>query len=602
MLQRVFSPHNRSFISHVHSRTVASIHTHSARSHQRSVDGADETPKKSAPPRSFSRILNDGRTLKDFAPRVAAKNDVELLPEIVPLSDIPLRRVGSGRKVKIETYGCQMNISDSEIIHTILQNSEFQYTESTDEADVIFLNTCAVRDHAEQKIWGRLRELRALRTKRPKEERKRQIVGVLGCMAERLKVQLLEEKNLVDIVAGPDSYRALPSLISAVDDGQAAIHVLLSPDETYADINPVKVMSNKVSAFVSIMRGCNNMCAFCIVPLTRGRERSRTLSTIRDEIKSLVDQGFKEVTLLGQNVNSYNDTTQESLDEQRKALSHPGFKTIYKRSDDGLRFADLLDELSAVAPEMRFRFTSPHPKDFPRALLQLIAERPNICKSIHIPAQSGSSKVLESMRRGYSRETYLELIADIKSILPGCALSSDFITGFCGETEEDHQQTLSLLEHVKYDRAFLYAYSVRERTYAQRHLADDVPSEVKKRRLMEMNSTFLRNAKLQSELEFGKVHLVLVEGVSRNSDYELLARTDTDRMVVFRKDHIPQSLQDLNSTTQQPQIGDYVAVQITGGTHATLIGRPIALTSLPEFLSVAATHGHQRKQPTFWQT
>ena len=361
----------------------------------------------------------------------------------------------SQKKFYIETYGCQMNFADSEIVNAILLEKGMNQVTEAELADIILVNTCSIRENAETKVWNRLKEFRGL-----KAQNKSLTVGVLGCMAERIKDQIIEEEQLVDIVVGPDAYRDIPRLIEDVEDGRKAVNVLLSLEETYADIAPVRTTGNGVSAFVSIMRGCDNMCSFCVVPFTRGRERSRPLESILNEIRQLSDQGYKEVTLLGQNVNSYKD----------------GNHT----------FSTLMDKASLLDPEMRFRFSSPHPKDFPDELLYLIAERPNLCNYIHIPAQAGSDSMLERMRRPYTRDQYLQLIEKMKGIIPGLSLSTDIIAGFCGETEEEHQQTLSLMREVEYDLAYMFAYSERERTLAYRKFEDDVPEEVKKRRLSEI--------------------------------------------------------------------------------------------------------------------
>lgn len=415
--------------------------------------------------------------------------------------------------------------------------------QTAEEADVIFVNTCSIRENAETKVWNRLKEFRSL-----KKEKGDLTVGVLGCMAERVRDQIIDQEQLVDIVVGPDAYRDIPNLLAEVDDGRKAVNVLLSLEETYADISPVRTSDNGVSAFVSIMRGCDNMCAFCVVPFTRGRERSRPLKSILNEIQQLSDQGYKEVTLLGQNVNSYKF---EDID-----------------------FTRLMDEASNVDPEMRFRFSSPHPKDFPEPLLHLIAERPNLCNYIHIPAQSGSSTTLERMRRPYTREQYLQLVERMREIIPGVSLSTDIIAGFCDETEEEHQDTMSLMNIVEYDLAYMFAYSERERTLAHRKYEDNVPEEIKKRRLTEIIQQQMSIQEKNNEQEIGKRHLVLVEGESKRSSEQLSGRTDTNKMVVFdRRDF---------------QKGDYVEVQITDCTSATLMAKPIRKCSLREFYAEPA--------------
>ncbi len=444
------------------------------------------------------------------------------------------------KKFYIETYGCQMNFADSEIVNAILLEKGMDPVNNAELADIILVNTCSIRENAETKVWNRLKEFRGL-----KAQNKSLTVGVLGCMAERIKDQIIEEEQLVDIVVGPDAYRDIPRLIEEVEDGRKAVNVLLSLEETYADIAPIRTTGNGVSAFVSIMRGCDNMCSFCVVPFTRGRERSRPLESILNEIRQLSDQGYKEVTLLGQNVNSYKDG------------SHS--------------FSTLMDKASLVDPEMRFRFSSPHPKDFPDELLHLIAERPNLCNYIHIPAQAGSDSMLERMRRPYTRDQYLQLIEKMKGIIPGLSLSTDIIAGFCGETEEEHQQTLSLMREVEYDLAYMFAYSERERTLAYRKFEDDVPEEVKKRRLSEIISQQMSIQHRRNNDEIGQRHVVLVEGTSKRSEQQLSGRTDTNKIAVFDRKEFEK--------------GDYVEVEITGATSATLIAKPIAKTSIGAYYS-----------------
>lgn len=440
----------------------------------------------------------------------------------------------------IETYGCQMNVSDSEIVNSILMEEGMQPVNEPEYAEVIFINTCSIRENAEERVWNRLKEFKAL-----KREKDGQLtVGVLGCMAERIREQIMEKEELVDMVVGPDAYRDLPKLLSDVDDGRKAVNVLLSLEETYADIKPVRTNDNGVSAFVTIMRGCDNMCAFCVVPFTRGRERSRPMESILDELKQLSDQGYKEVTLLGQNVNSY-------LDGENN-------------------FTKLMYEASQVDPEMRIRFSSPHPKDFPEELLHVIAEQPNLCNYIHIPAQSGNNDVLERMRRPYTREQYLDLVDRMRDIIPGVTLSTDIITGFCDETEEEHQDTMSLMAKVKYDLAYMFAYSERGRTLAQRKYEDNVPEKVKKRRLSEIIEQQMNIQEELNKKEIGRRHLVLVEGTSKRSDEQLRGRTDTNKMVVFdRAENISK--------------GDYVEVTIKDCTSATLMGDFIEKSSIKDF-------------------
>jgi tRNA-2-methylthio-N6-dimethylallyladenosine synthase len=432
-----------------------------------------------------------------------------------------------------------MNVSDTEIVNSILMEDGMEPVNEPEEAEVIFVNTCSIRENAEERVWNRLKEFRSL-----KEEKEGDLtVGVLGCMAERIRDQIIEKEELVDLVVGPDAYRDLPKLLSDVDDGRKAVNTILSLEETYADIKPVRTNDNGVSAFVTIMRGCDNMCAFCVVPFTRGRERSRPAESILDELQQLSDQGYKEVTLLGQNVNSYDDGDHS--------------------------FADLMYKASQVDPEMRLRFSSPHPKDFPEELLEIISEQPNLCNYIHIPAQSGNNEVLERMRRPYTREQYLELVDKMREIIPGVTLSTDIITGFCDETEEEHDDTLTLMAKVKYDLAYMFAYSERGRTLAQRKYEDNVPEDVKKRRLSEIIEQQMNIQEELNKKEIGRRHLVLVEGTSKRSDEQLKGRTDTNKMVVFdRKDF---------------EKGDYVEVTITDCTSATLMGDPIKKSSIAEY-------------------
>lgn len=435
-----------------------------------------------------------------------------------------------------------MNFADSEIVNSILIEDGMSVATNAESADVILVNTCSIRENAETKVWNRLKELRSI-----KKTNSQLTVGVLGCMAERIKDRIIEEEHLVDIVVGPDAYRDIPRLLAEVEDGRKAVNVLLSLEETYADIAPVRTTGNGVSSFVSIMRGCDNMCSFCVVPFTRGRERSRPMQSILKEIQQLSDEGYKEVTLLGQNVNSYKD----------------GENT----------FTALMDAASLINPEIRFRFSSPHPKDFPNDLLYLIAERPNLCNYIHIPAQAGSDTMLERMRRPYSREQYLALTKNMREIIPGVSLSTDIIAGFCGETEEEHQGTMSLMAEVGYDLAYMFAYSERERTLAHRKFEDDVPEETKKRRLSEIITQQMNIQKTRNINEIGTRHLVLVEGTSKKSEDQVSGRTDTNKIAVFdRRDF---------------EKGDYIEVEITDCTSATLIAKPIKKTTITEFYGVA---------------
>lgn len=456
-------------------------------------------------------------------------------------------------KFHIETFGCQMNVNDTEIIRSILIENGHSYCDDVESADLILTNTCAIRENAEAKVWTRLGYFHTLKQKRKlihqkgaaRKAERYPLLGVLGCMAERLKDNLLEDES-VDFICGPDAYRDIPRLVSTVrSTNQKDANTQLSLDETYADINPVRT-TDSCSAFVSIMRGCNNMCSYCIVPFTRGRERSRETSSIIKEVKTLLDDGVKEVVLLGQNVNGFHDVSESSAQKYpiRPYSATPGFKNIFNsksRDRAGARFVDLLDEVSSLDPELRVRFTSPHPKDFPEDVLTLIANRPNLCSSLHLPFQSGSSSVLERMRRGYTREAYIELVQNARKIIPGLSISADLITGFCGETEEEHQETISLLKLLKFDQAYTFAYSMRDKTHANRTMVDDVSEEIKSRRLSEIIETFHLHvhAKTSAE-ELGQYRLVLVEGMAKKSkegNILLSGRTGHNKRVVFPMNH-----------------------------------------------------------------
>ncbi|MDX2062490.1 MAG: tRNA (N6-isopentenyl adenosine(37)-C2)-methylthiotransferase MiaB [Bacteroidia bacterium] len=428
----------------------------------------------------------------------------------------------------IETYGCQMNFSDTEIVAASLAELGYGFTHDEAAADVVLLNTCAIRENAEQKVWHRLAQLKGRKRRNPDL-----IVGLLGCMAERLKKQVLEDAPVVDLVVGPDAYRDLPTLLAAAEGGQKAVNVLLSREETYADLAPIRLNTNGVSAFVSIMRGCDNMCAFCVVPFTRGRERSRDVASIVRECEQLVADGYREVTLLGQNVDSYRH--------------------------EGTDFADLLARVAEVSPLLRVRFSTSHPKDLTERVAQALAAYPNVCNFIHLPVQSGSSRILEKMNRGYTRDWYLDRLAMIRSYVPEVGLSTDIISGYCSETEEDHQATLSLMAEAGFDSAFMFAYSERPGTLAARKYPDDVPAEVKQRRLAEIIELQGQLSVASNRREVGRVHTVLVEGTSKRSVADLCGRTDTNKLVVF-------------ATPDGVGPGDYVQVQITETTRATLIG------------------------------
>lgn len=475
------------------------------------------------------------------------------------------------KKVFIEVYGCQMNTNDAEIVQGILaKNAQYEKCDVIEQADVVLLMTCAIRENAEKKIWNRLEALRAFE----KAQKKPLTIGVLGCMAERLKGELLERSKIVDLICGPDAYRDLPNLLqSPVADREKNINVSLSADETYADVKPVRLDAERKSAFVSIMRGCNNMCAFCIVPFVRGRERSRPLESIVEEVKHLHSQGIKEITLLGQNVNSYCDESSESIffSDSTAQTSVPGFSSVFKAKRSGARFADLLDKVSQAAPDSRIRFTSPHPKDFPLPLLHLIKERANLCKHIHLPAQSGSSTVLERMRRGYTREAYLDLVNTIRSIIPEVTLSSDFISGFVGETVEDHLQTVDLIKTVGFDMAYMYAYSMREKTMAHRRYIDDIPEEEKQRRLREVIDSFYSTLPIHSKRFIGTRQLVLIEGASKKDSDKLQGRSDGNRTVI------------LTEQRDDVKVGDFVEVEIEGLSNTALLGKCLTKAQLSAF-------------------
>ncbi|XP_070568765.1 mitochondrial tRNA methylthiotransferase CDK5RAP1-like isoform X5 [Ptychodera flava] len=545
----------------------------------------------------FSNKLKNGPPLEHFIANSNLKNDLPLKrhteQEHVPYIQKEIV-AGNGRKVYFETYGCQMNESDTEIAWSILQNSGFLKTADVHEADVIFAVTCAVRENAETKVWNRLKYFQALKRKRSKSQTQIKI-GLLGCMAERLKKEILEKSKAVDLIAGPDAYRDLPRMLAVTEHGQPAVNVILSLDETYADVIPVRMNSNSPSAFVSIMRGCDNMCSYCIVPFTRGRERSRPISSIVEEVKILSDQGVKEVTLLGQNVNSYRDTSEMNYFNNDGAVSDTstnlskGFKTIYKPKKGGLRFAELLDQVSDVDPEMRIRFTSPHPKDFPDEVLEIINERPNICKHLHLPAQSGNTEILKKMRRGYTREAYLELVHHVRSRIPNVALTSDFISGFCGETKRAHEDTLSLLRLVKYDFVYAFAYSMRQKTHAYHKMEDNVPYDIKVSRLTDVLEVSREEMFNANNGRVGTQQLVLVEGPSKKSADDLAGRSDFNTKVIFPNMEIPC---DMESSNHRPiKVGDYVVVCINDCTSQVMKGIPLYHTTLQEFSK------HQQNQP-----
>ncbi|HUX58381.1 MAG TPA: tRNA (N6-isopentenyl adenosine(37)-C2)-methylthiotransferase MiaB [Bacteroidales bacterium] len=438
------------------------------------------------------------------------------------------------KKVYIETYGCQMNVADSEVVVSILSEAGYVYTDNINDAGLILINTCSIRDNAEQRIWGRLKAIRHLKKKDHSLK-----IGIIGCMAERLKETLLEKDQLVDIVVGPDAYRELPLLVAEADAGHKAVNVLLSREETYADISPIRMDKNGVSSFVSIMRGCNNMCAYCVVPYVRGAERSRNPESIIKEVKDLYEMGYREVTLLGQNVDSYK----------------------WDNNSELMGFPQLLEKVAMLNPLLRVRFSTSHPKDISDDLLYTIARHENICNHIHLPAQSGSSRILKLMNREYSREWYMDRINAIHAIIPECALSTDMITGFCSETEEDHKESLSLMEWAGYDFAYMFKYSERPGTKASRKYEDDIPEEIKSKRLSEMISLQNKFSAKSKKNDLGKTYEVLIEGFSKRSDEYLSGRTSQNKVVVFPGKNLKK--------------GEYINVIIEKCTSATLIGKNI---------------------------
>ena len=438
------------------------------------------------------------------------------------------------KKLFIETYGCQMNVADSEVVASIMIDANYEITKEAKEADVIFVNTCSIRDNAERRVKNRIQEFKAL-----KKHNSNLKVGILGCMAERLKDKLLEDEVFVDIVVGPDGYRELPAMLEEVKDGRQMANVVLSLEETYDDIKPVRLDANGVSGFISIMRGCDNYCSYCVVPFTRGHERSRDPKTIVNEAIEMVSKGYKEVTLLGQNVNSYS----------------------WKEDGKEINFADLLKMVAGVSPELRVRFSTSHPKDISDELILTIAEITNICNSIHLPVQSGNTEVLKRMKRFYTREWYLDRITMIKKHIPNCGLSTDIIAGFCGETEVEHQDTVSLMKEVGYDFAFMFMYSERPDTLAAKKLEDDIPNDVKNRRLQEIIAVQQENSMRSNQRDVGKTFTVLVDNVSKRSQEHLSGRTDENKVVVF--------------AAKGAKIGDYVEVKIVDCTAATLLGERV---------------------------
>lgn len=454
----------------------------------------------------------------------------------------------NGRKLYIESYGCQMNFSDSEIVASILAKEGFNTTQNLDDADLVLVNTCSIREKAEQTVRKRLEKFNAVKRTKPHMK-----VGVLGCMAERLKSKFLEEEKIVDMVVGPDAYKDLPNLIQEIDEGRNAVNVILSKDETYGDVAPVRLNTNGVSAFVSITRGCDNMCTFCVVPFTRGRERSRDPQSILEEVNDLWEKGFKEITLLGQNVDSY-------------LWYGGGLKKDFDKASEiqkatSVNFAGLLELVAQAQPKMRIRFSTSNPQDMTLDVIEAMAKYENICKYIHLPVQSGSNRILKAMNRLHTREEYFELIDNIKRIIPDCAISQDMITGFPTETEEDHQDTLSLMEYVKYDFGFMFAYSERPGTLAERKMEDDVPEATKKRRLTEIIELQQKHSHYRTQQHVGKIEEILIEGTSKKSDAHWMGRNSQNTVAVFPKEHY--------------KVGDFVNVKINDCTSATLIGEAV---------------------------
>jgi len=546
---------------------------------------------------SKNRTLpKDGLSLTDFI-QEKLNDGVDTASTLLPFNP-------DTTSFHIKTYGCQMNVSDSDIVRALLLKAGFRETLSEADAIVLLTNTCAIRENAERKVWNRLKEQRAHYKSSKKQQKK--IVGVLGCMAERLKEHLLTD-GLADLVVGPDAYRELPNLITTLLDTETetetAVNVQLSLEETYADVTPVRSSPDSISAFVSVMRGCNNMCSYCVVPFTRGRERSRPMESILGEINELIQQqDVKEIVLLGQNVNSYHDKSDAAVllkPVNDYTTSNDGFTNIYQlRGGAGHYFADLVEAVSDISPEVRVRFTSPHPKDYPLELLQLMAERPNVCNQLHMPAQSGSTSVLERMRRGYSRDAYLKLIDDVRATIPDVAISSDFISGFCGETDEEHRDTVSLIEQIQFDQAYMFAYSMRGKTHAHRKLQDDVPEEIKQIRLQEVINTFRTQVQSRNEeIEVGRLRLVLMEGESKKFNIDSptwSGRTDQNKRIVFPSmelgcfdDGIVSSILAGGTVLDFPQVpitkGDYVVVHVTESRGHTLRGKIAWRTSLSKF-------------------
>lgn len=549
--------------------------------------------------RRLARVLRPARATTRRASSSLASSSIASADDDVD-DDVDVDK----ERVFVETYGCQMNANDSDVVRALLVEAKHAIASSASDATVVLVNTCAIRENAESRVWTRLRQLRAER--RAPGSRLR-AVGVLGCMAERLKGKILSaEEGLADMVVGPDAYRDVVRLLRVAReesdrrrqretrantlDDEDRMNVMLSLDETYADVFPLRADPMSPQAYVSVTRGCDNMCAFCVVPFTRGRERSRPFESVLEECRKLIDQGVKEITLLGQNVNSYADASEVGTSAKTDADAPfgayaKGFTSVYKPKRVGARaFADLVEAVAAIDVECRVRFTSPHPKDFPDDLLRVIANTPNVCKQLHMPAQSGSTSTLERMRRGYTREAYLELIERAREIIPGVAISSDFISGFCGESEDEHAETLTLLETVRYEHAYMFHYSRRDKTYAARHFDDDVPEEVKKRRLAEVIETFRRCATDVNAREVGCTHLVLIEGASKkNPESQMSGRSDTGKRVVVQGKRTKANALDGDSEEVDIKSGDYVVAKIVEAGASTLVAEPVGVTTARAF-------------------
>ncbi len=460
----------------------------------------------------------------------------------------PASVLSNGKKYYIESYGCQMNFADSEVVAAILANEGFDATQDYHEADIVFINTCSIRDNAEQRVRNRLQNIQVI-----KKRNKGALIGVLGCMAERLKDKFLEEEKIVDMVVGPDAYRSLPALISEAETGQKAVNVLLSREETYAEINPIRLNSNGISAFISITRGCDNMCSFCVVPHTRGRERSRSTESIISEAKELFEKGYREVTLLGQNVDSYRYSSDPKLTGKKLQEA--------KYDPSVINFAKLLELVAQISPLLRVRFSTSHPKDMTDDVLEVMAKYHNVCKYIHLPVQSGNSRILEMMNRTYDRAWYEDRIAAIRRIVPEAAISTDIITGFCTETEEEHQDTISLMEAVRYEMAYMFAYSERPGTTAAKKYADDIPEEVKKRRLAEIVALHRKHSFERNQEDVGKTYEVLIESIAAKSDEQLFSRNSQNKGIVIPRGNL--------------KVGDYAMVKVIDCTSGTLIGEVV---------------------------